>query len=199
MVVVDVGGGSTSITLGDETRATMASSLRVGALRLRDQWDLGDPPAPPMLSLMGDWVRVAVGRVANHFCDTGFSSVVFTSGSALALARVVGHRLPSVGRVPHYFLPLEKLRAFESDIAMMSVAERLHRDEFVEGGRAEYIVEASIIIRTIMESLGIDGAIVSTMALRDGLAMEAGRSLHIETILEPVFEPDGSSIPWGVS
>lgn len=82
---------------------------------------------------------------------------------------------------------------------MMSVAERLHRDEFVEGGRAEYIVEASIIIRTIMESLGIDGAIVSTMALRDGLAMEAGRSLHIETILEPVFEPDGSSIPWGVS
>lgn len=84
MVVVDVGGGSTSITLGDSRYAAMSSSLRVGALRLRDQWDLGDPPAPPMVSLMADWVRVAVGRVANHFCDAGFASVVFTSGSALA-------------------------------------------------------------------------------------------------------------------
>jgi exopolyphosphatase / guanosine-5'-triphosphate,3'-diphosphate pyrophosphatase len=196
MVVVDVGGGSTSITLGDSRRATMSSSLRVGALRLRDQWDLGDPPALPMVSLMSDWVRVAVGRVANHFCDAGFSSVVFTSGSALALAKVIGHRLPSVGQVPHYFLPLEKLRAFESDIAAMSIEERLHRDALVEGGRAEHIVEASIITRTIMESLGIDGAMVSTMALRDGLAMDAAQSLHPELVHHAVPESSVTLPTW---
>ena len=179
----DVGGGSTEAILGNEHQALLASSLKLGVLRLRDHWLRSDPPARQDTAVMAEWVRTVTGPTIARFQAAGFQLVALTSGTALALARLAGRRLPRVDGVDRFQLTLEALRAWEDKLSSMTSAERA-RVPGLDPGRVDTIVPGAVILRSILQATGADSALVCDAALREGIIADylsrqsAGR-LHL--------------------
>lgn len=164
----DVGGGSTEAILGNEHQALLASSLKLGVLRLRDHWLHSDPPAPQDTAVMAEWVRTVTSPTIARFQAAGFDLVALTSGTALALARLAGRRLPRVGGIDRYRLTLEALRAWEQRLSSMTAAERTQVPG-LDPGRVDTIVPGAVILRSILQATGADSALVCDAALREGI------------------------------
>jgi len=186
----DVGGGSTEAVLGNEHQAILASTLKLGVLRLRDHWLRSDPPSPHDTAVMAEWVRTVTGPTIARFQAAGFDLVALTSGTALALARLAGRRLPRLGGVDRYQLSLEALRTWEDKLSAMTAAERAQVPG-LDPGRVDTIVPGAVILRTIVEATGVQQALVCDAALREGVITEylirrPPRSAPSRPALEPV-------------
>ncbi len=85
--VVDVGGGSTEIVLGDPRRgATWVGSIDLGSIRLTRQHLHGDPPSKRELRRARDAVRASMAALSPCRPDRALA----TGGSARAVAKLVG-------------------------------------------------------------------------------------------------------------
>jgi exopolyphosphatase/guanosine-5'-triphosphate,3'-diphosphate pyrophosphatase len=168
VALFDVGGGSTEAILANEQQALLSSSLKIGVLRLRDHWLRSDPPAASDTAVMSDWVRTVTGPTILRFKAARYDLVALTSGTAMALARLAGRRLPPSSGVDRFQLPLEGLRSWEGRLAAMSSQERAAVPG-VDPGRVDTIVPGAVILRTILEATGASEAVVCDAALRDGV------------------------------
>jgi exopolyphosphatase/guanosine-5'-triphosphate,3'-diphosphate pyrophosphatase len=167
VALFDVGGGSTEAILANEHQALLSSSLKVGVLRLRDHWQRTDPPAPADAAVMAEWVRTVVAPTVLRFKSGGFDLCALTSGTALALARLAGRRLPPGSGVDRYQLSLDSLRAWEQRLLAMTAEER-GRHIGIDAGRVDTIVPGVVVLRTIVELTGLPHALVCDAALREG-------------------------------
>ena len=86
MALFDVGGGSTELILADARECYFTISLKLGVLRLRDEWQTADPPSAREVAALGDRVRSALEPVIARVRAMGFDFVALTSGTAFALA-----------------------------------------------------------------------------------------------------------------
>jgi exopolyphosphatase / guanosine-5'-triphosphate,3'-diphosphate pyrophosphatase len=85
--VVDVGGGSTEIVLGDRRGgATWVGSIDLGSIRLTRQHLHGDPPSKRELRRARDAVRASMAALSPSRPDRALA----TGGSARAVAKLVG-------------------------------------------------------------------------------------------------------------
>ena len=92
VAVVDVGGGSTEIVVGDAGRGPVwVASIDLGSIRLTSRFLRGDPPRAGRLRKAHDAVRSEMARLAPPRPDIAFA----TGGSARAAARLVGEPFTS--------------------------------------------------------------------------------------------------------
>jgi exopolyphosphatase/guanosine-5'-triphosphate,3'-diphosphate pyrophosphatase len=167
----DVGGGSTEAILGDQHQALLASTLKLGVLRLRDHWLRSDPPSPHDTAVMSEWVRTVTSSTIARFHAAGFDLVALTSGTALALARLAGRRLPRLGSVDRFHLSLQALRVWAEKLSAMTTGER-SQVPGLDPGRVDTIVPGAVILRSILEATGAEEALVCDAALREGVIAE---------------------------
>src|SRR4051812_1525477 len=86
VALFDVGGGSTELILADSRECYLTVSLKLGVLRLRDEWQAADPPSAREAAALADRVRSALEPVIARVRAMGFDFVALTSGTAFALA-----------------------------------------------------------------------------------------------------------------
>ncbi|MBH0192872.1 MAG: exopolyphosphatase, partial [Nitrospira sp.] len=88
-LVVDVGGGSVELIVGNREAMLHAKSLKLGAIRLLDQFLLKAPAPPPMLRALEEAVTGHLKAAINTFKTKTFDSVIATSGMAGNLADII--------------------------------------------------------------------------------------------------------------
>lgn len=162
VALVDVGGGSTEIIVGDTTGPQLTASLRIGVLRMRDLFPLSEPPLRAEVRALEAHVRDLVGPIFAKARALGFAELALSSGSAQALARIAGNPAG---------LTSEALRAVEADLAARSIAERGALPA-VEARRADTILHGAIILRVVLEQAGVQRARICETALREGLVAD---------------------------
>jgi exopolyphosphatase/guanosine-5'-triphosphate,3'-diphosphate pyrophosphatase len=162
VALVDLGGGSTEIIVGDATGPQLTDSLKVGVLRLRDLFPLSEPPRPAERSALEAHVAGLIRPVLARARALGFDELALSSGSAQALAKLAGS--PAA-------LTLGALRALEAELASRSIAERGALPA-VEARRADTILHGAIILRVVLEEAGVSRARICETALREGLVAD---------------------------
>ncbi|MEN8149207.1 MAG: Ppx/GppA phosphatase family protein, partial [Planctomycetota bacterium] len=168
IVVVDVGGASTEITLARDGEIVRSESLPVGAARLKE--------AIPSEDILRFFVRVIEVIPADlHPEDVAGARVVLVGGTATTLAAI---RLKMTrydpDRVEGESFTIDEIRAMVASMQEMSVEER----SCVPGlpaSRAKIITSGGLVILQVLEDLGIDEATVSARGLRHGLLREITR------------------------
>jgi exopolyphosphatase/guanosine-5'-triphosphate,3'-diphosphate pyrophosphatase len=171
VALFDVGGGSTEAVLGNGEIALLSSSLKLGVLRLGQQWLPADPPAPADTALMGEWVRTLMRPTIDRFKAAGLDAVALTSGSALQLARLVGRRLPPVAGIDRYKLTLSAVESLARRLSALPSAERATIPG-LDSGRVDTIVPGAVVVQSILELTGASYALVCNAALREGLIFD---------------------------
>jgi exopolyphosphatase/guanosine-5'-triphosphate,3'-diphosphate pyrophosphatase len=175
MLALDIGGGSTEFILDQPGRPTLARSIDIGVVRLSERLLHHDPPTVEEVQQAREWVRnETTAAIADMPLPTGFT-FVGTAGTITSLA-AMAQQLPAYepARIHNYVLKLETVTQLEQQLLSRSKAQREGLPG-LERGREEVIVAGVIILRTVMERLGLSECLVSYLGLREGVLIDLAR------------------------
>ncbi len=166
-LVLDVGGGSAQLSLMEGRTFVEGHSWPVGGVRMSESFIRSDPPRPADLQALSTHVRGLVqGRLSS--LKDGLP-MVGMGGTIRNLAKVLqAKRGYPVSLLHGYVLTFADVCKFVDDLSLLTVAQRrgvsgLNRD------RADVIVAAAVVVRTMMEMCRTEQLVVSSHGLREGL------------------------------
>ena len=164
--VIDIGGGSTELVIGEKTRIDMALSCQMGAVRLYRLLRIDraeDMPAVEAAAeavLAEKWNESTAPAVPGTWIGTG--------GTFTALAALVkGIRWTDRSFMHGTRISRERIRELGEKLAGMSVEERL-KLEGLQPSRADIVVHGICILLGVMNFLNMDSILVSEYGNLDG-------------------------------
>jgi exopolyphosphatase/guanosine-5'-triphosphate,3'-diphosphate pyrophosphatase len=170
--IFDIGGGSTEFIVGDENRPLFLHSVRLGSLRLYEEYLTDESALSLGYRALDKHVRSTLGPVVARLADYRFDLLIGTSGTVLGLAALdaAENGWPSQ-RAHGYTLHLERLRALQRTMVKLTPAER-RKLPGMNPRRGDIIVAGNAIVIAAMELLGRDELIVCERALREGIVVD---------------------------
>ena len=172
VLALDIGGGSTEFILDRPGQKPVVRSIDIGVVRLCERLLHHDPPSEEELHQAREWVaretKAAVSGMGNYQTAT----FVGTAGTITSLA-AMAQKLPAYdpARIHNYQLQLTTIQEIEQTLLSRNKADRAGLPG-LEKGREEVIAAGAIIIRTIMETLGVSECLVSDLGLREGVLID---------------------------
>ncbi|MEO5956589.1 MAG: Ppx/GppA phosphatase family protein [Nitrospiraceae bacterium] len=172
VLALDIGGGSTEFILDRPGQKPVVRSIDIGVVRLCERLLHHDPPTEEELRQSREWVasetKAAVAEMGNYQTAT-FVGTAGTITSLAAMAQKLSAYEPA--RIHNYQLQLSTIQEIEQTLLSRKKADRAGLPG-LEKGREEVIVAGAIIIRTVMETLGMSAVLVSDLGLREGILIE---------------------------
>lgn len=187
IVNIDIGGGSTEISLMRDSVPVGLFSVKLGAIGLTEQFIIADPPKPKELRALRDEVRAALERPARELQGatwqqaTGTSGTILAIGTALRLRALSEEQSQAKGAQPAGDeVLLNKLGRFNSRIAELRVSERRALPG-ISAQRSEIIIAGGQILEGAMQALGISTLRTCSWALREGVLIDRLREIEAES------------------
>ncbi|MBK9309100.1 MAG: Ppx/GppA family phosphatase [Nitrospira sp.] len=178
ILALDIGGGSTEFILDRPGWKPIVQSIDIGVVRLCERMLHHDPPTDEEVCQAREWVtretKAAVAELGNYRRAT-FVGTAGTITSLAAMAQKLQAYEPA--RIHNYQLNLEMICDLERTLLNRTKAERVGLPG-LEKNREEVIAAGSIIIRTIMETLGQQECLVSDLGLREGVLIDLARRIR---------------------
>jgi exopolyphosphatase/guanosine-5'-triphosphate,3'-diphosphate pyrophosphatase len=172
-LVVDIGGGSVELALGEGGRLEWVASEKLGVLRMAAAFGDSDPLGRKAESRLVDRVERAIERHAEHVREKGFDAAIGTSGTILALGRMAHHM--ETGELPaalhHLKVSASTLRELRERLVRSDLRERL-RMPGMDQERADIIVPGAVVLDTLLDRLGVRQLILCEWALREGILLD---------------------------
>ncbi len=181
-VVIDIGGGSTEITLGTATSTQAAKSFKIGVIRLTERFVKSDPLSGREEQKLTKHILSEIDRHCDQITAAGFDRVIGTSGTILSLGTVAtamaGGTVPSELR--NLRVPAKQIRRLRKEVVALSLAQRLAIPG-LDPRRADLIVAGAVLLDAILRRLGAEDITLCDLALREGLVLDYVRrnSKHI--------------------
>ena len=175
VLALDIGGGSTEFILDCPGQPPIVRSIDIGVVRLCERLIHHDPPTDGEVRQAREWVaremKAAVAGMHSYHTAT-FVGTAGTVTSLAAMAQKLSIYQPA--RIHNYRLQLDTIQDLEQTLLSLKKADRAGLPG-LEKGREEVIAAGAIIIRTIMETLGMPSVLVSDLGLREGVLIDLAR------------------------
>jgi exopolyphosphatase/guanosine-5'-triphosphate,3'-diphosphate pyrophosphatase len=173
ILVIDIGGGSTELIVGERGSVDFHVSLQAGVVRQTERHLSSDPPATAELeALAGEVLGLVEESLAGH-PKPRIGSAIAVAGTPTSLAAIDQQLEPYDSRQVHgYRLSLESVQRLLSELASLPLDRRrevpgLHPD------RAPTIVAGIVILIEVMRAFGVSQIEVSEHDILHGAALEA--------------------------
>jgi exopolyphosphatase/guanosine-5'-triphosphate,3'-diphosphate pyrophosphatase len=183
---IDIGGGSTEISLMRDGVPAELYSLKLGAVGLTERFIANDPSKPKELRALREEIRNALERPSRELRDvrwqqaTGTSGTILAIGEAMRLRRLRESNQNEQGAQPAAAeITLSLLEKFNERISQMTVAER-RGISGISSQRAEIVVAGGQILEGAMRALGLNLLRTCEYALREGVIIERLREMEAE-------------------
>jgi exopolyphosphatase/guanosine-5'-triphosphate,3'-diphosphate pyrophosphatase len=167
-LIVDVGGGSTLVTLLRDGEIVTSQSLRLGSVRLQEVMATTEDSPEQTAEVLRYQISTMMGAVQNSMPLNGVESFVAVGGDARFAVRQIGRPTDS----PDLFLIDPK--EFDSLVARCEhwTAEELSKRFGVPFAEAETINPALLVYQSLYRLTKASQIIVSHATMRDGLLLE---------------------------
>lgn len=168
-LVLDIGGGSTELVVAGPDGLSSRRSLNLGSVRLTERFFHVDPPTPGQVVACATHVRTALPDPVD------VQAVIGVAGTVTSLAAIeLGLDAYDRSRVHGHVLTGETVAAEVEHLASLPLTERakvpgLHPD------RAPVIVAGAVIVREVLDWVGLDALTVSERDILHGIALEAAQ------------------------
>ena len=178
-VVVDVGGGSTEVVLGDwdglRADVTAARSVNVGCVRITERHLRSDPATPAEISTAE---RFAAQMLQEAFADVLVEKArtwVGVAGTITTLS-AVAQQLPAYDPERTHLSRLSSEQLCATTKALLASTHRQRAtNPAIHPGRVDVIAGGALIVRVLAEELharaGIGELVVSEHDILDGIAL----------------------------
>jgi len=184
---LDIGGGSTEISVMRDGAPAGLFSVKLGAIGLTEQFLFHDPPKTKELKWLREEVRAALERPARELQGfrwqqaTGTSGTILAIGTSLRLRALRAEERQTEGARPAGDeIELAKLTRFNARAAEMTFAER-RAVPGISAQRSEIIIAGGQILEGAMHALGINSLRTCSWALREGILIDRLREIEAES------------------
>lgn len=173
-LLVDIGGGSTEILLGQWGEERFSTSLKLGAVRLTQKHLPGDPFDQDDLEDLRRYVDSRIEPVVREIRKVGFDTAVGSSGTIKAIKGIAlgleGKPLPL--DLHGAVLTAEELeRVRVAVLKATSVKERRALPN-MDPKRADILVAGVVVLDAITKQAGVPWWTVSLTAIREGIVID---------------------------
>ncbi|MEA5554553.1 Ppx/GppA phosphatase family protein [Anabaena cylindrica UHCC 0172] len=176
-IIVDIGGGSTELILGDSQEPRSLTSTKVGAVRLTGELITTDPISDMQFKYLQAYTRGMLERsvedVLSKLQPGESPQLVGTSGTIETLATI--HAKEKMGVVPStlngYQFSLQDLRTWVTRLRRMTNVERAAISGMPDK-RSEVILAGAVILQEAMTLLDVDTVILCERSLREGVIVD---------------------------
>jgi exopolyphosphatase/guanosine-5'-triphosphate,3'-diphosphate pyrophosphatase len=185
LVLVDIGGGSTEVLVGERGETLAARSFKLGAVRLTDRFFPGGTTSADAVNACRSYIRSILATFERDVEDFGFDVAVASSGTAETIARMIHAARDDT--------PLHTFNRFEFTVAELqatteALAKKRSSDERrgtagLDPIRSDIIVAGALVLEGVADIYGIKGFVFSEAALREGVLLDTiarlqGGALH---------------------
>lgn len=172
ILVIDLGGGSTELIVGDaHGHVTAGHSLDIGSVRIHERLLPGDPPSDAEIAEASRVIDAALDTLPGFGVDIAAArTVVGVAGTITTIAAAVLD-LSTYQReaIHHSVLSRDEVLATCERLLRMSVAERRTLG-FLHPGRADVIGAGALILDRILRRTARPEVLVSESDILDGIA-----------------------------
>lgn len=176
-IIIDIGGGSTELILGDSQEPRSLSSTKVGAVRLSAEFISTDPISNSEFYYLQAYIRVMLERAVDDLkanLKPGESPrLVGTSGTIETLAMI--HAREKLGMIPNplngYQFSLKDLQETVNRLRKMNNTERAAIPGMSDR-RSEIILAGALILQEAMSLLGAESITICERSLREGVIVD---------------------------
>ncbi len=166
--VLDIGGGSTELTVGTGFSVSARKSLNIGCVRLTEKYLHHFPPTSGELDALLRHLKKELAEFPDF--DSALTRFVGVAGTVTTLASIeLGLDSRDLHKIAGFQLKIETVqKRFEQfrELSQQEMIEVMH----VDPGRADIILVGVAIVKSLMEQRGIDTLTVSERGLRYGIA-----------------------------
>jgi exopolyphosphatase/guanosine-5'-triphosphate,3'-diphosphate pyrophosphatase len=168
LLVLDIGGGSLEMAVGNDESASSTMSLPIGAARMTREFLIGDPYTSKSIKALTHYSKELItasvtGELANHSAER----IVATSKTFRTLARLTDHWYKDGGK----YLEHQALVAAIEKLKDLSLSQRAALPGVSES-RAKQIVAGAIVAESVMKHLDIEKVEICPWALREGIVLK---------------------------
>ena len=176
--VVDIGGGSTEITLGNRDRIEKRISLDIGSVRLTERFLHSDPVGEAECASMITAIDQQLTSIRERFSDALPALVLVGIAGTFTTLAAVEKQLTrySHSAVHGACLTLSEVRRQVRLFQSKTIAER-KKIPGLEAKRADVILAGAYLTERIMTAFGAERIMVSDQGVRYGLLHERLASL----------------------
>lgn len=170
-LVVDIGGGSTEFVLGDGVAGPAAvRSVDVGCVRITERHFSADPPTPAAVAAARADIESALDAVCASMDAASAGSVIGLAGSVTTVGGIyLGLPAYDAAAIHHCRVPADAVRTISDRLL---VAERDERAAIpvMHPGRVDVIAAGALILRCVVDRVGVPEVVVSEHDILDGIA-----------------------------
>jgi exopolyphosphatase / guanosine-5'-triphosphate,3'-diphosphate pyrophosphatase len=174
LLLVDVGGGSTELLIGECGEALAARSLKVGAVRLTDRFFPGGDVTKDAVRDCRNHIRSLIEHFHRDVSTYGFEVAVASSGTAETVARIV-HATTGAEPLRTYNCFEVTADALDDVVALLAkhrTAAARAKVPGLDARRADIVVAGALVLATIVETFDVRSFLYSEAALREGVLLD---------------------------
>ncbi len=174
-IVIDIGGGSTEITIGTAAGAEAALSFHLGVIRLGERFVESDPLSHDDERRLTRAIGRELGTALRDLGRAGCDRIIGTSGTILSLGALArardGEAGPDELALHHSRVSAKDLHALRKRLVRLPLRERL-RLPGLDSRRADLIVPGAVLLDTILRQIGADELTLCDSSLREGVVLD---------------------------
>jgi len=170
--IVDIGGGSTELIVGNRKQTLFTESYKLGAARLTQRFFKKEKPTEEEIKELHAEVRgVLRPAAARVLGDGGFQHLIGTSGTIQALAKIDKDIMKKPYAELHgWNLTIERLEKIVSYVEDASL--RGDKIKGVSADRNQTILAGAIVLLEAMRSFESPHTVICSAALREGVIVD---------------------------
>jgi exopolyphosphatase / guanosine-5'-triphosphate,3'-diphosphate pyrophosphatase len=176
-LILDIGGGSTELILGDGREPRTLSSTKIGAVRLTAEFITNNPVSDLEYTYLQAFIRRQLERpieeILANLQPGETPKMVGTAGTIETIAAMLN--LDRQGNVPNRIhacqIHLHELRNLINRLRRMTISER-GTIPGMSDRRAEIIIAGAVVLQEAMAMLGMSSLSVCERSLREGVVVD---------------------------
>ncbi|MDH3493593.1 MAG: Ppx/GppA family phosphatase [Acidobacteriota bacterium] len=184
---IDIGGGSTEVSLMELGKPKKLFSMKLGAVGLSEIYAISDPPSKKEIRKMREEIQFALSQPKRKIRGETWKISTGTSGTVLNTAALVNFLERNSLEVDPS-IEFKKLVKVNKHLSRLSFAERA-KIPVISESRAEVIVAGALILEGVMSAFGIKVLETCPYALREGVIIDYLTDVETES-LPPVPDVD---------
>jgi exopolyphosphatase/guanosine-5'-triphosphate,3'-diphosphate pyrophosphatase len=175
LAIIDVGGGSAEIMVGENGHLAEAYSKKIGAVRMKEVFLKSEPPTNLELAQLNEYIDQRLESVMRRLRLKTYDRAVATSGTAAAMMGAInGISRSKRDKVDRLRASRTQVRSFYDKISSRDLEGR-RKITGIGPRRAEIIVPGTAVLLHIMRELQLPNLYYTSAGLRDGVIADLVR------------------------
>jgi exopolyphosphatase/guanosine-5'-triphosphate,3'-diphosphate pyrophosphatase len=182
-LIMDVGGGSLEMVVGNAERPEVLASVKLGASRLAELFLKSDPPSEGELKALRKHVDEHLEPLITRLGARNFARCIGTSGTIENVATVCAYRRGATEIEPFMQLSMTRgeLKTLLVELSGLTREQRLKLPG-TDARRIDSILTGTVVLLAVMQAFGLSQIDHCHMALREGIILDdiARHQAHLQ-------------------